>query len=145
MTFKREASDGAVRSATDYRARVRAMRNLIGMNISAMLAPETLPLSASDGWRDMTFDVALTSSDAIVADLSQDTEQTLRLLAKSEALSRCAFVCIWGRLDDAEAALRRHQIDATCFYYAPDGEMQRRASFRAAVLAALRVTHGVIA
>lgn len=145
LTFSAEARDGAVRSAGDYRARAQAMRNLVGMNLSAMLAPDALPLSAADNWRTMTLDLALTSGDALVADLSNNAEQTLQTLADHNALQRSAFVCIWGRLEQAEAALAARQIAAPCFYYAPDGEMQRRPLFRFAVLAAMRATHGVSA
>lgn len=142
VTFRDTAGDGAVRSAADYRARAAAMRNLFGMNVSAILAAEALPLSATESWRDMTLDLALSSSDAIVADLSDGGEQTLETLSKHGALSRSTFVCIWGRLEQAEAALRARQLNVACFYYAPDGEMQRRQSFRAAVIAAMRATHG---
>ncbi|MBY0562546.1 MAG: hypothetical protein K2P58_00065 [Hyphomonadaceae bacterium] len=145
LSFAQRAEAGAVRSAADYRARANAMRSLIGMNISAMLAPEALPLSASDHWRAMIFDLALASSDVVIADLSDGGDSTLSALAAEGAIPRCVFVCLWGRLDEASAGLRTHQIEAPCFYYAPDGEMQRRSGFRAAVLSALRATHGVAA
>jgi hypothetical protein len=51
------------------------------------------------------------------------------------------FVSLWGKTEEAQAALSRLGFANSCFHYAPDGEIQRRAEFRAAVLAAMRATH----
>jgi len=53
------------------------------------------------------------------------------------------FVALWGKLEEAEAALRERGISAVVHHYAPDGEIQRRPAFRAAMLAAMRATHHV--
>ena len=136
---------GAIRGATDYRARASALSNLPGMNFNALLGAEAMSLSAAAGWRPLVLDLLVTSSDVIVVDLSDGGIWAQEALGNPDVLKRCVFVSIWGKLDEAEAALRAHGIDAPCFHYAPDGEMQRRAAFRAAILAAMRATHGVSA
>jgi hypothetical protein len=141
-----EARAGAIRAAAEYRADGLALRNRFGMNLRAM-APsgEALALSASDAWRPMVLDLLMESSDAVIIDLSGGGAWTLDALSQAGASPRCVFVSIWGRLEEAEAALRERGVSAPCFYYAPDGEMQRRPEFRAALLAALRAAHGAAA
>lgn len=140
VSLAAEQRGGAVQSANDYRARASAMGNRIGMNVSAMVLTEAMPLSASPGWRPLVLDLLARSCDALVIDLS-DGVQALDETAQAGALSRCIFISLWGRLGDAQAALQQRGIDAPCFYYAPDGEMQRRSAFRAAMLAAMRAAH----
>lgn len=137
----RSTEGGAIRGAADYRARVSAMCSLVGMNASAMLAREAMMLSASDAWRPMLLDLVAHASDVLVVDVSADAAPMLDALSARGALARCVFVSIWGRLEQAEAALQVRGVDAPCFYYAPDGEMQRKSAFRAAMLAAMRAAH----
>lgn len=86
------------------------------------------------------------SSDAIVVDLSDGGSWALAACIQAEgAASRCVFVALWGRLEEAEAALRAAGLSQRVFPYAPDGEMQRRPLFRAAMLEAMRATHAASA
>lgn len=142
VSLAAEQRGGAVQSASDYRARASAMGNLIGMNVSALVLTEAMPLSASPGWRPLVFDLLARSCDAVVVDLSEGA-QALDEAAQAAALPRCVFVSLWGRVDEAQAALQARGVDAPCFYYAPDGEMQRKSAFRAAMLAAMRAAHSV--
>lgn len=138
VTLARAAEAGAVRTAADFRARVAALANRIGMNAAAMLARDAMSLSATQAWRGVLLDLAATSSDAVVVDLSVDGDEIVHAMAERGALARCVFVSIWGGLAAAETVLQTRGIAAPCFYYAPDGEMQRRDAFRAAILSAVR-------
>jgi hypothetical protein len=100
----------------------------------------------SDAWWRMTAQLLMDSSDAIVMDLSQMSEGVgweLDLIRESRAARRVVFIALWGKLEEAEAALAARGIDAVVHHYAPDGEIQRRLQFRAAMLAAMRATHHI--
>lgn len=133
-----------VRSAADYRARALELGNRMGLNLVNMgTRRETLALSASDAWRPLVLNLLLDSSDAIVVDLSDGGSWALAAIQAEGAIDRCVFVALWGRLEAAEAALRAAGLARRCYPYAPDGEMQRRPLFRAAMLEAMRATHAV--
>lgn len=132
-----------VRTAADYRALARRMRSRVRLNLAtALAAREALPIDAAAPWKGLTLQLIANSSDALIVDLSDGTAalDDLRLEA---AAGRCVFVTLWGRIDAAEAALAAAGVTSPCFFYAPDGEMQRRTQFRAAVIAAMRATHRV--
>lgn len=132
-----------VRSAGDYRALARRMRSRVRLNLATALSSrEALPVAAAPHWRGLTLQLIANSSDAILVDLS-DGAGVLDGLRDEAQAGRCVFVTLWGRLEAAEAALATAGIDAPCFFYAPDGEMQRRSRFRAAIIAAMRATHRV--
>ncbi len=146
--FDRSAMGPAVvLNARDYRNLAKRLRDRIGLNAQvALVSKEAFLVRTSDAWWRMVVRLLMESSDAIVVDLSQVTEGTaweLDVIAEEGAAARCVFVSLWGKLGDAEAALQERGIAAPVFYYAPDGEMQRRPRFRAAMLGAIRATHGV--
>lgn len=131
-----------VKSAADYRARAAEMHNRVAQNLHNMgTRRETLALSATDQWRPLVLNLLLDSSDAIVVDLSDGGSWALEAIQREGVTARCVFVALWGRLEEAEAALRAAGLSQRCFPYAPDGEMQRRPQFRAAMLEAMRATH----
>lgn len=135
-----------VKSAADYRARALEIGNRIGLNLTNMgTRRETLALSATDQWRPLVLNLVLDSSDAIVVDLSDGGSWALAAIQAEGAALRCVFVALWGRLEEAEAALRAAGLSQRVFPYAPDGEMQRRSLFRAAMLEAMRATHAASA
>lgn len=137
----KHAGAGPIRSAARYRAAADAMANKLAMNLrAARPGAAALDLGASPAWADLARALGAASADVVVVDLSQDAPAQI---AHVEAWApRAVFVALWGRADDAQAALAAHGLAHACFYYAPDGEMQRRGSFRAAMLAAMRATHG---
>lgn len=138
-----------VLNAQDYRNLARRLRDRIGLNLQvALVSKEAFLVRTSDPWWRTVVRLMLESSDAIVVDLSKIGEGTaweLDVIREEHALERCVFVALWGKAEEAQAVLARAGVDAPCFYYAPDGEMQRRAQFRAAMLAAMRATHRVSA
>jgi hypothetical protein len=146
--FDRSAMGPAVvLNARDYRNLARRLRDRLGLNAQvALVSKEAFLVRTSDAWWQMVARLLMDSSDVIVVDLSQVTEGTaweLDAIQQEDALGRCVFVAIWGKLEAAGASLRARGIDAPIHAYAPDGEMQRRAPFRAAMLGAMRATHGV--
>lgn len=145
--FDRSAMGPAVvLNARDYRHLAKRLRDRIGLNLQvALVAREALLIRTSDAWWRMVARLLLESSDAVVVDLSQVSAGLaweLDLILQEGALKRCVFVSLWGKLDEAEAALKARGVDAPVFHYAPDGEIQRRRLFRAAMLEAMRATHG---
>ncbi len=134
-----------VRTAGDYRALARRMRSRVRLNLATALSSrEALPVAAAPHWSGLTLQLIANSSDAIIVDLSAGAGPLDDL--REEALAgRCVFVTLWGRIEAAEAALAAASVQAPCFFYAPDGEMQRRQRFRDAVIAAMRATHRVSA
>ncbi len=136
-----------VLNARDYRNLAKRLRDRIGLNLqSALLAKEALDVRASQKWSRTAARLLIDSGDVIVVDLSEAGESPiwqLELVRDEHALARCVFVALWGRAEAAQTMLARADVDAPCFYYAPDGEMQRRSQFRAALLAAMRATHRV--
>jgi hypothetical protein len=135
-----------VLNARDYRNLARRLRDRLGLNMQvATVRKEAFTVRTSDAWWRMVVRLFMDSSDAIVVDLSQisaGTDWELDVIKQEGVAARCVFVSIWGKLEEAEAALASRGIDAPVYHYAPDGEMQRRGPFRAAMLAAMRVTHG---
>jgi hypothetical protein len=136
-----------VLNARDYRNLAARLRDRIGLNVqAAMVSKEAFMVRTSDAWWRMTAQLLMDSSDAIVMDLSQMSEGVgweLDLIRESRAARRVVFIALWGKLEEAEAALAARGIDAVVHHYAPDGEIQRRLQFRAAMLAAMRATHHI--
>lgn len=144
VVLSADAEGIVVKNAAHYRARAGELRNLIGLNLRKMgTARETVSLSASDAWRPLMLNLLLDSSDAILVDLSDSGSWALDAIIAEGAAPRCVFVALWGKLEEAQAALGAAGLPHRCFAYAPDGEMQQRPKFRAAMLAAMRATHGV--
>lgn len=145
--FDRSAMGPAVvLNARDYRNLARRLRDRMGLNLQvALVSKEAFMVRTSDRWWRLVAHMLMESSDAIVVDLSQisaGTEWELDMIQQQGLAACCVFVALWGRLEEAEAHLRARGIDAIVHHYAPDGEMQRRALFRAAMLAAMRAKHG---
>lgn len=146
--FDRSAMGPAVvLNARDYRNLAARLRDRIGLNVqAAMVSKEAFMVRTSDAWWRMTAQLLMDSSDAIVMDLSQMSEGVgweLDLIRDSGAERRVVFIALWGKLDEAEAALAARGIDAVVHHYAPDGEIQRPPQFRDAMLAAMRATHHI--
>ena len=145
--FDRSAMGPAVvLNARDYRNLARRLRDRIGLNAQvALVSKEAFMVRTSDGWWRMSAQLLMDSSDVIVVDLSHVTAGTaweLDVIQAAKDTPRCVFVALWGKLEAAEAELRARGIEAIVHHYAPDGEIQRRPAFRAAMLAAMRATHG---
>lgn len=131
-----------VKCAADYRARALELGNRVGLNLVNMgTRRETVALSANAAWRPLVLNLLLDSSDAIIVDLSDGGSWALEAIQAEGVAQRCVFVALWGRLEEAETALRAAGLSQRVFPYAPDGEMQRRSQFRAAMLEAMRATH----
>jgi hypothetical protein len=129
-------------NARDYRRTALRLSDRIGLNLRA--AP--LPIIASAAWRPMALRLLVDSADAVIVDLSCTGESEppeLDIVRQAGAEARTVFVCIWGGLERAEAALRAAGFAHVCYHYAPDGEMQRRPYFRAAMVNAMRAAHGL--
>lgn len=146
--FDRSAMGPAVvLNARDYRNLANRLRDRMGLNVqTALVEKDAFMVRTSDAWWRMVVQLLMDSSDAIVVDLSQVTAGTaweLDVIAAEGAERRCVFVALWGKLEEAEAALAARGIDAVVHHYAPDGEIQRRPAFRAAMLAAMRATHHI--
>jgi len=141
------AGHGVVLDARDYRNLAARLRNRIGLNLrAAFTRKEAIAVRTSQAWSRTAMQLLVDSSDAIVVDLSQldqGAQWELDVIVEEGAASRCVFVALWGKLEEAEAALRERGISAVVHHYAPDGEIQRRGVFRAAMLAAMRATHHV--
>ena len=145
--FDRSAMGPAVvLNARDYRNLARRLRDRIGLNAQvALVSKEAFMVRTSDSWWRMTAQLLMDSSDAIIVDLSQvsaGTDWELDMIQRENAVPRCVFVALWGKLEEAQTLLRARGIDAPVHHYAPDGEIQRRAPFRASMLSAMRATHG---
>lgn len=136
-----------VLNARDYRNLAWRLRDRIGLNTQvALTSKEAFLVRTSDAWWQMAVRLLMESSDALVVDISQVTAGTaweLDLIGAENAAAHCVFVSLWGRAEEARAELARRGIANPCFHYAPDGEMQHRAQFRAALLDAMRATHGL--
>jgi len=118
----------------------RLIRNKLAMNLRAFFARNvTLPVRATTEWRPTTTQLLARSSDALIVDLSNGAPQHWEIF--QPLASRCVFVSAWGQQDQAEAAFASLGLPGQCFFYAPDGEIQRRGQFRAAMLAAMRAAH----
>jgi hypothetical protein len=134
-----------VASARDYRHLAGRLRDRIGLNLQVALASkEAFLVRTSDAWWRMVIRLLLDSSDVVVVDLSQVSDGTaweLDVIREENAAARCVFVALWGKGEEAEAALARLGFANPCHLYAPDGHMVKRAPFRAAMLEAMRATH----
>lgn len=134
-----EGEPALVRDARDYRQLARRLTNRVGLNFRAALSP--IPVRATHAWRPVVAHLLMDSSDAIVVDVSNGDD--LLLIQREYPIERCVFVALWGKLAAAEAMLQANGIAAPCFHFAPDGEIQHRGAFRAAILDAMRATHKV--
>lgn len=143
----RDRDADPIANARQYRLLGQRMRDRVGLNLQAALTlRETVAIEPSPAWRELVAQLLIGSGDAIVIDLTQADEEPLPelpLVAAEGAGARTVFVALWGKVEAAQAVLRAAGFAQPCFYYAPDGEMQHRAAFRAALLAAMRATHGV--
>jgi hypothetical protein len=98
-----------------------------------------LSVNATPEWRPAATQLLADSSDALIVDLSNGAPDDWSVIQPQAA--RCVFVSAWGRYEQAEAAFASLGLPGQCFFYAPDGEIQRRGLFRAALLAAMRAAH----
>ncbi|HVV32285.1 MAG TPA: hypothetical protein VHC73_03565 [Vitreimonas sp.] len=113
-----------------------ALSNRVAMNLRALCADrEVMTLKAAS---DAT-PALMQASDAVIVDLSDGAPADWNAI-KPET-RRCVFVAAWGVHEQAEATFAALGVPGQCFFYAPDGEIQRRGQFRAAVLAAMRAAH----
>jgi len=129
--------EAPVRCARDYRALARSLSKRVANNLRPIMQ-----VRATDAWRGLVARLLTDSADAIVVDLS-DVSAAWPIDAIGDAGQRCVFVSLWGKAEEAQAELARRGIANPCFCYAPDGEMQRRAQFRVAMLDAMRAAHRV--
>lgn len=130
------ALDGPIRSAGAYRTAAARMGDKFAMNLRAMRpSGVALRIGGAGGWTPFTRALGEGSADALIVDLSQDADVALAALSADPA--RCVFVALWGKLEAAQAALNARGISAIAHHYAPDGEIQRRAAFRAALIKAM--------
>lgn len=141
------AGHGAVLNARDYRNLALRLGNRTALNMRAALSGKcALKVRCTQAWWKTTAHLLGDSSDLLLVDLSQIASGApweLDLVQELSAERRCVFIALWGKLEEAEAALAARGIDAVVHHYAPDGEFQRRPQFRAAMLAAARATHQV--
>lgn len=141
------AGHGAVLSARDYRNLALRLGNRTALNVRALFSGKSaLKVRCTQAWWRTVAHLLGDSSDVLLVDLSQvatGVAWELDLVQEWGAEQRCVFIALWGKLEEAEAALAARGIDAVVHHYAPDGEMQRRPQFRAAMLAAARATHQV--
>lgn len=129
------APDGPIRTASAYRTAASLMANKLAMNLRAARPNGVaLRIGGSPAWAPLTRAMGAESADCVVVDLSGDAGEALAQIADPR---RCVFVALWGKLEAAEAALAARGIAAAVHHYAPDGEIQRRPAFRAAMLAAM--------
>jgi hypothetical protein len=136
----RAGEPGRVRDAASYRNAVAGLRNRLLLNLRTLLSDrETLSFSAAPAWAAMMAELLARSSDALIVDVSHGAPPQWSEIEPQA--SRCVFVSAWGRHQEAEAALAALGVAGPCFFYAPDGEIQRRRQFRAAILAAMRAAH----
>ena len=134
-----------VLNARDYRNLARRLRDRIGLNLQvALTSKESFLVRTSDAWWKLCARLLLESSDAIVVDLSQiaaGTEWELDVIRDASATARCVFVSLWGKGEEAQAALTKRGFTNPCHLYAPDGHMLDRGKFRAAMFSAMRASH----
>ena len=128
-----------------YRAQGRAgdaqrvassLRNRVALNLRALFSDhQTMTLSAEPSLTRLLAG----ASDALIVDLSNRAPEDWALMRPYA--SRCVFVSAWPLHEQADATLASLGLPGQCFFYAPDGEIQRRGQFRAALLAAMRAAH----
>ncbi|HVZ98721.1 MAG TPA: hypothetical protein VG841_00235 [Caulobacterales bacterium] len=141
--FDRSAMGPAVvLDARDYRNLAKRLRDRVGLNLQmAFTSKEAVLVRTSDTWWRMVARLLMDSADVVVMDLSDTgagSEWELDRLKADGADARCVFVSLWGKAETAEQALRARGFANRLFAYAPDGEMQQRAAFRAAMLEAMK-------
>ncbi len=141
------AGHGAVLNARDYRNLALRLGNRTSLNVRAALSGKrALRVRCTQAWWRTTAHLLGDSSDVLLVDLSQvatGVPWELDLVQELGAEQRCVFIALWGKLEEAEATLAARGINAVVHHYAPDGEMQRRLQFRAAMLIAARATHQI--
>lgn len=133
-----------VAQARQYRRLGRKLRSRIALNLrSAISHGATLSVAATQQWRPVAQRFLIDSADAVVVDLTEagDGASELEAIRACGAEDRAVFVSIWGDAERAQASLRDAGLAHECFFYAPDGEMQHRGEFRAAMLGAMRAAH----
>ncbi|MFT3729536.1 MAG: hypothetical protein QM759_17065 [Terricaulis sp.] len=113
-----------------------SLRHRFALNVRTLFANHAT-LSPSAG--PAVTDVLARSSDVVIVDLSNGAPSDWSLIQPQAA--RCVFVSAWGQHEQAEAVFAGLNQPGQCFFYAPDGEIQRRGQFRAAMLAAMRAAH----
>jgi hypothetical protein len=123
--------------AVSPRALAPLLRNRFMLNLRALCSDQqTLTLDAAPALTRMLAQ----ASDVVIVDLSDGAPPDWDAIQPEAA--RCVFVSAWGQHEQAEAALANLGANGQCFFYAPDGEIQRRAAFGGAVLEAMRAAHG---
>jgi hypothetical protein len=135
----RDAVNGV---SNDRRLRSYAKRigDKFAMNWHAAFARTgAMLVSATSDWRLATTQLLARSSDVLIVDLSNGAPEEWNVIQPQA--SRCVFVSAWGQHERAEATFAALGVPGQCFFYAPDGEIQRRSQFRAAMLAAMRAAH----
>src|SRR5690606_278695 len=66
----------------------------------------TVAVGANAAGRPLVLNLLLDSSDASVVDLSDGGSWALAAIQAEGVAQRCVFVALWGRLEEAETALR---------------------------------------
>ena len=134
-----------VLNARDYRNLARRLRDRIGLNLQvAFTSKEAFLVRTSDAWWRQVIRLFFDSSDVILVDLTKVTDGTaweLDTIRDENLAARCVFIALWGRLEEAQAALAARGLTNACHAYAPDGHMVDRHRFRAAMLGAMAATH----
>jgi len=134
-----------VLNARDYRNLARRLRDRIGLNLQvAFTSKEAFLVRTSDAWWKQVVRLFFDSSDVILVDLTKVTDGTaweLDTIRDENLAARCVFIALWGRLEEAQAALAARGLANPCHAYAPDGHMVDRHRFRAAMLGAMAATH----
>lgn len=122
--------------AGDARHVASSLHNRLALNLRALCSDQqTLTLSAAP---EVT-QLLARSSDALIIDLSNGRPADWDMIQGEAA--RCVFVSAWGAHAQAETAFAGLGVPGQCFFYAPDGEIQRRGQFRTAMLVAMRAAH----
>ncbi|MEQ1493157.1 MAG: hypothetical protein ABL871_09595 [Terricaulis sp.] len=140
--------EAIVSDAHDYRNLARRLRDLVGLNVQVALATDehALLVRSSDRWWKLVVQLLIDSCDVIVVDASQiapAAEWELDVIRDWNAAGRCVFVARGAMKEQALAALKRRHMGVPCFYYDEGGDMEDRAAFRAAMVSAMRVSHGL--
>jgi len=131
-----------VASAWDYRNLARRLRDRVGLNLQvAGTQKEAFLIRTSDTWWKMVVALLFDSCDAVVVDLSDVSAGTEWELERIRALEFAPATLLVTRADRAAYAAdicRACGIEAPLFAYDALGEVEDRAAFRAAMLAAMR-------
>lgn len=134
-----------VLNARDYRNLARRLRDRVGLNLQvAFTSKEAFLVRTSDAWWRQVIRLFFDSSDVILVDLTKVTDGTaweLDTIREENLAARCVFIALWGKMEEAQAALAARGLNNGCHAYAPDGHMVDRHRFRAAMLGAMSATH----